>query len=355
MIRFAGRGPGRREDLKPLALVLPARPAARGLGRPAGGVPGSRAPARWPRTPSRGRGDALAAGRRQRRRRGAGLRRRDAAHPDPGEWRRRATSRAVWRTRSRTPLTPIQLCAERMRRQFSTAPAPARARSTRCTATIVGEVESLKALVDEFAQFARMPAPRAVPADLNAALAERWASTRGSFVRFRSSGDWRPNCRRSGRCRADATGRHQPGRQRRRSPGGKHGGRPAEQQPPAIIVETRHDRGNGVVRILVSDNRSGHLGGGPATSCSCRITRPSAAAAASGWRSSADHGRHGGSIEVADNVPSGTRSRSSCRRDGRSRATETSCRRSGGEEACALVWSSSDLLASGSIFAISAT
>ena len=31
-----------------------------------------------------------------------------------------------------------------------------------CTSTIVGEVESLKGLVDEFAHFARMPAPKAV-------------------------------------------------------------------------------------------------------------------------------------------------------------------------------------------------
>ena len=80
---------------------------------------------------------------------------------------------AAWRDVARrlaheikNPLTPIQLCAERMRRQFMSAPAPARALVEECTSTIVGEVESLKALVDEFAQFARMPAPRAAPADL---------------------------------------------------------------------------------------------------------------------------------------------------------------------------------------------
>ena len=39
-----------------------------------------------------------------------------------------------------------------------------------CTSTIVAEVDSLKGLVDEFSQFARMPAPRAVPADLHALL-----------------------------------------------------------------------------------------------------------------------------------------------------------------------------------------
>src|SRR5205814_3675127 len=83
---------------------------------------------------------------------------------------------AAWRDVARrlaheikNPLTPIQLCAERMRRHFGAAPAPARAIVEECTATIVAEVESLKALVDEFAQVARMPAPKAVPADLNAA------------------------------------------------------------------------------------------------------------------------------------------------------------------------------------------
>src|SRR6478609_7536517 len=93
---------------------------------------------------------------------------------------------AAWRDVARrlaheikNPLTPIQLCAERMRRQFSSAPAPARALVEECTTTIVGEVESLKALVDEFAQFARMPAPRAVPADLNAVLSDTLALYNG--------------------------------------------------------------------------------------------------------------------------------------------------------------------------------
>ena len=96
---------------------------------------------------------------------------------------------AAWRDVARrlaheikNPLTPIQLCAERMRRHFSSAqPTPARELVEECTTTIVGEVESLKELVDEFAQFARMPAPRVVPADLNALLAETLALYNGLF------------------------------------------------------------------------------------------------------------------------------------------------------------------------------
>jgi two-component system nitrogen regulation sensor histidine kinase NtrY len=78
----------------------------------------------------------------------------------------RAQRVAAWRDVARrlaheikNPLTPIQLSAERLRRHFGSAPPPARALVEECTGTIVGEVESLKALVDEFAQFARMPAP----------------------------------------------------------------------------------------------------------------------------------------------------------------------------------------------------
>ena len=100
----------------------------------------------------------------------------------------RAQKVAAWREVARrlaheikNPLTPIQLCAERMRRHFSGAPEQTRALVEECTTTIVGEVESLKGLVDEFSQFARMPAPRATsdrPA--RAARPTRWRSTPAS-------------------------------------------------------------------------------------------------------------------------------------------------------------------------------
>ena len=98
----------------------------------------------------------------------------------------RAQKVAAWREVARrlaheikNPLTPIQLCAERLRRHFSQAPAATRELVEECTTTIVGEVESLKGLVDEFSQFARMPAPRAVPTDLHALLDDALALYRG--------------------------------------------------------------------------------------------------------------------------------------------------------------------------------
>jgi two-component system nitrogen regulation sensor histidine kinase NtrY len=87
----------------------------------------------------------------------------------------RAQRVAAWREVARrlaheikNPLTPIQLCAERVRRHFAGAPAESRALVEECTTTIVGEVESLKDLVDGFSQFARMPAPRMERTDVTA-------------------------------------------------------------------------------------------------------------------------------------------------------------------------------------------
>ncbi len=89
----------------------------------------------------------------------------------------RAQKVAAWREVARrlaheikNPLTPIQLSAERLRRKLSDVTPPLQDLVQECTSTIIGEVESLKGLVDEFSQFARMPAPRAVPTDLHAFL-----------------------------------------------------------------------------------------------------------------------------------------------------------------------------------------
>ena len=127
----------------------------------------------------------------------------------------RAQKVAAWREVARrlaheikNPLTPIQLCAERLRRHFVAAPSPAAALVDECTGTIVGEVESLKGLVDEFSQFARMPAPRAVP-DRPARPLERHpgAVPRVCSATCASSGGMRTACRRCGsmRSRSDAS------------------------------------------------------------------------------------------------------------------------------------------------------
>ncbi len=75
----------------------------------------------------------------------------------------------------KNPLTPIALSAERIHRLLARYGPAADARERleldrlvqRCTATITREIETLKSLVNEFSQFARFPAARPEPGDLN--------------------------------------------------------------------------------------------------------------------------------------------------------------------------------------------
>jgi len=75
----------------------------------------------------------------------------------------------------KNPLTPIQLSAQRMLRYLDRAAAtnPGAPRtefeklSAECAGLIEREVQTLESLVDEFSQFARFPAARMAPADLN--------------------------------------------------------------------------------------------------------------------------------------------------------------------------------------------
>jgi two-component system nitrogen regulation sensor histidine kinase NtrY len=81
----------------------------------------------------------------------------------------------------KNPLTPIQLSAERLRRQLR----PGSEADTRlldeCTHTIVGEVQDLKRLVNEFSGFARMPQVNPRPGDLNALAEETLSNFREAY------------------------------------------------------------------------------------------------------------------------------------------------------------------------------
>ena len=67
----------------------------------------------------------------------------------------------------KNPLTPIQLSAQRLRRRYGAQLRDGGAVFDECTRTIVQQVEELKALVDEFSNFARMPSAPHVPQNLN--------------------------------------------------------------------------------------------------------------------------------------------------------------------------------------------
>ena len=69
----------------------------------------------------------------------------------------------------KNPLTPIQLSAQRLRRNLADClDGPRRQLLEQSTDAIMGQVEALKLLVSEFSHFARLPATDPVPTDLNA-------------------------------------------------------------------------------------------------------------------------------------------------------------------------------------------
>jgi two-component system nitrogen regulation sensor histidine kinase NtrY len=212
---------------------------------------------------------------------------------------------AAWREVARrlaheikNPLTPIQLSAERMRRKLATLDSPQSELVQECTTTIIGEVESLKSLVDEFSQFARMPAPRAVPADLHAILNEALALYNGLLPEIHIE------CRFANelpQVRVDVE------QMRRVIINLVDNAIEAMDRKGTIAIETEHDRGNSVVRVTVADDGPGippeerdklflpyYSTKGRGSGLGLAIVRRIVA-------------EHGGSIELTENVPRGTR------------------------------------------------
>ena len=217
----------------------------------------------------------------------------------------RAQKVAAWREVARrlaheikNPLTPIQLCAERIRRHFSNSTGATSELVEECTSTIVGEVDSLKAIVDEFSQFARMPAPRAVPTDLHALLNEALALYSGLLGEVEFA---RRFAAKLPKVRAD-------GEQIRRVIINLvDNAIEAMNRSGVITLETHHDPGASLVRLIVADN-------GPGIPAAEREKlfmpyystkrRGSGLGLAIVRRIVAEHG---GTIDVGDNEPRGTR------------------------------------------------
>ena len=91
----------------------------------------------------------------------------------------KAQRAAAWREVARriaheikNPLTPIQLSAQRLRKRYLNKFAQDGAVFDECTQTIITQVEELKNLVNEFSSFARMPAAKPAPNNLNEILHE---------------------------------------------------------------------------------------------------------------------------------------------------------------------------------------
>jgi two-component system nitrogen regulation sensor histidine kinase NtrY len=72
----------------------------------------------------------------------------------------------------KNPLTPIQLSAQRLRKRYLEKLGQDGAVFDECTRTIVKQVEELKGMVNEFSNFARMPASNPTPNHLNEIVLE---------------------------------------------------------------------------------------------------------------------------------------------------------------------------------------
>ena len=73
----------------------------------------------------------------------------------------------------KNPLTPIQLSAERLQHKLEPKlEGTDQALLVRSVATIVNQVQAMQQLVNEFRDYARLPAAQLQPLDLNALVAE---------------------------------------------------------------------------------------------------------------------------------------------------------------------------------------
>jgi two-component system nitrogen regulation sensor histidine kinase NtrY len=91
----------------------------------------------------------------------------------------RAQRMAAWREVARriaheikNPLTPIQLSAQRLRKRYLARFSDDEKVFDECTEMIIKSVDDLKNLVNEFSNFARLPAIQPEPNDLNALIRE---------------------------------------------------------------------------------------------------------------------------------------------------------------------------------------
>ena len=216
----------------------------------------------------------------------------------------RAQKVAAWREVARrlaheikNPLTPIQLCAQRLQRQFATAPVPVRELVDECTGTIVGEVEALKTLVDEFSQFARMPSPRRVPTDVHRLITSTLGLYEGLFAHIRIETLYAVSL---------PAVRLDPDQIRRVVINLVDNAIEALNQRGLVVVETQHAAA-GAVRIIIADD-----GPGIAPEERDKLFMPyySTKKRGSGLGLAIVRrivAEHGGSVEVGANEPRGTR------------------------------------------------
>ena len=157
----------------------------------------------------------------------------------------------------KNPLTPIQLSAERLEMKLAgKLAAPEQALLTKSVKTIVDQVDAMKRLVNEFRDYARLPAAELKPVDLNALVERRAAAVRARRRRARS-----PRACRAGRAlpadpgrrAAAAPGDPQPAAER----AGRHRSPRGGAERAARSSSARSGRAGQRVRLVVQDSGTG--------------------------------------------------------------------------------------------------
>ncbi|HEY7410247.1 MAG TPA: ATP-binding protein [Vicinamibacteria bacterium] len=148
----------------------------------------------------------------------------------------------------KNPLTPIQLCAQRVRKSYLKGAPDFEKVLAECTDAIVQEVEALKNLVDEFAQFARMPAARLAPASLHDVIDQALSLYDGSFAGVRIERRFGENVPS---LRLDSD------QMKRVLVNLVDNAIEATDEAGTVVVSTEYDRGQGRVRLGVSDDGPG--------------------------------------------------------------------------------------------------
>jgi two-component system nitrogen regulation sensor histidine kinase NtrY len=148
----------------------------------------------------------------------------------------------------KNPLTPIQLSAQRVRKAYLKGAPDFEQVLTECTSAIVQEVDALKNLVDEFAQFARLPAANLASASLHDVVEQALSLYEGLFGGVRIERRLAPDVPA---LRLDAD------QMKRVVINLVDNAVEAIEQRGTVVVSTELDRAQGKVRLGVADDGPG--------------------------------------------------------------------------------------------------
>jgi two-component system nitrogen regulation sensor histidine kinase NtrY len=148
----------------------------------------------------------------------------------------------------KNPLTPIQLSAQRVRKAWLKSDPGFERVLTECTRAIVDEVEALKNLVDEFAQFARLPAANLQPTALDEVVDQALSLYDGLFPGLTVERRLAPDL---------PTLRLDPDQMKRVLINLVDNAVEATDGRGTILVATEYDRAGGRARLVVADDGRG--------------------------------------------------------------------------------------------------